>query len=134
MLLAPRAYPLLRTHGQKDIRFLISILLMMVCVQTFSMHFHFSEGNQVDHHSHAHAHSTGDLDADHLVNEHDQEATNSIQGAITKQALSIEFFVFILLAIVTITQAKLRIRTGIRRKRPRYYLLFYRPPLRAPPF
>lgn len=106
---------------------------MMVCVQTFSMHFHFTDSSQVDHHSHAHAHSPGDLDADHLVNGHDQETTNSIQGAIAKQALSIEFFVFVLLAFVTISQAKLRIRKGIRRKRPRYYLLFYRPPLRAPP-
>ena len=123
----------MRSHGHKNIRFVISILLMMVCVQTFSMHFHLSDGNQVDHHSHAHAHSPGGLDADHLVNGHDQEATNDIQGAIAKQGLSIEFFVFLLLAIVAVSQARLLIRKGIGRKRPRYYLLFYRPPLRAPP-
>ena len=70
---------------------------------------------------------------DHLGTGHDDEATSELTGVIAKQTLSIDIFVFVLLTLVAVVQTKLRIRTGIRRKRPHYYLLFYRPPLRAPP-
>ncbi len=110
----------------------ISLLVMMVCVQTFAMHFHFPGAN-ADHHAHAHAHVSGIMDADHPTTGHDDEAAIDIPGAIVKQTLSIDIFVFVLLAVITVSQTSLRIRKGIRRKRPRYYLLFFRPPLRAPP-
>jgi len=111
---------------------IISILLMMVCVQIFSMHFHFSEG-KADHHTHAHAHAPGSMDVDHLGAGHDDEATSDPHGIIAKLTLSIGIFVSILLTLVAVAQTKLCIRKWMRRKRPRSYLLFYRPPLRAPP-
>ena len=99
------------------------------------MHFHFPAGT-ADHHNHAHAHThaPGGVDADHLGTGHDDEATSDFPGVIAKQTLSIDIFVFVLLTLVAVVQTRLHIRKGIRRKRPRYYLLFFRPPLRAPPF
>lgn len=109
---------------------------MMVCVQTFSMHFHFTDGGADHHarqHAHAHAHAPGGMDDDHLTTGHAEDAASDLAGAIARQALSIDIFVFVLLALVAVTRAGLRIRKGIRRERPRYHLLYYRPPLRAPP-
>ncbi len=105
---------------------------MMVCVQSFSMHFHFPDDG-TDHHIHAHAHAPGEIDADHLNTGHDDEPASDLPGIIVKQTLSMDIFIFILLTLVAVAQTRLRIGKGIRRKRPRYYLLFYRPPLRAPP-
>ena len=122
----------MRFHVHRTQSLIISILLMMVCVQTFSMHFHFS-GGEADQHTHAHAHAPGGIDVDHLNTGHDDEVSSELPGVIAKQTFSIDSFVFILLILVAVAQTKLRIQKWIRRKRPHYYLLFYRPPLRAPP-
>jgi len=112
--------------------FIISILLMLVCVQTFSMHFHYPAG-EAHPPTHAHVHASGGMDADHLGTGHDDEAASALPGIIAKLTPSIGILVAILLALVAVVQTRLCIRKWMRRKRPRYYLLFYRPPLRAPP-
>ena len=119
-------------RAHRDHYLIISLLLMMVCVQTFSMHFHFPD-DKTGHHTHAHAHASDGVDAEHLNTGHGDEPASELRGAIAKQTLSIDIFVFVLLTLVAAVQTKLRIQDGIRRKHPRYYLLFFRPPLRAPP-
>lgn len=111
---------------------IFSILLMLVCAQTLAMHFHFPAG-EADPHTHAHAHAPGGMDTDHLGTGHDDEATSSLHGIIAKLTPAIGILVAILLTLVAVIQARLCIRKWMRRKRPRYYLLYYRPPLRAPP-
>lgn len=109
---------------------------MMVCAQSLSMHFHFADGDaDADHHhqSHAHAHTYGDVDADHFTTEHDGEVSLDILGALTKQSLSLDLFVFAIIVLFSICLLKEAGWLSVARKRPRYHLLFFRPPLRAPP-
>lgn len=120
------------TRGSRRQYLVISLLLMMACVQTFSMHFHFPD-DSAGHHIHAHAHAPGGMEADHLNSGHDDGSISDLPGVIAKQTLSIDIFLFVLLTLIAVTQARLRIPQGARRQRPRYYRLFYRPPLRAPP-
>ena len=122
----------LRMRAHRNQGFIISILLMLVCVQTLAMHFHFPAG-ETDQHTHVHAHASGGMEADHLGTGHDDEATSDLPGVAAKLTLSVGIFVFILLALVAVAQTRLCIRNGMRRKPPRCYLQFYRPPLRAPP-
>ena len=96
------------------------------------MHFHFADGDD-EHQSHAHAHAHGNMDTDHLTTEHEGEANTDILGALTKQSLLLDLLVVTILALLWISKPKSRDWLGIRNTRPRYYLLFFRPPLRAPP-
>ena len=78
---------------------------MMVCAQSLSMHFHFADGDDDHHHqshAHAHTHTYGDVDADHFTTEHDGEVSLDIMGALTKQSLSLDLFVFAIIILFSI--------------------------------
>ena len=120
----------MRLHGHKNKSLIISILLMTVCVQSFSMHFHSAEGD--DEHG-SHAHVLGSMYADHLTTEHEGEAGPGFLETLVKQLPSLDLFVLVILTLFSISLSKSHVWLGIRKKRPRHYLLFFRPPLRAPP-
>ena len=123
----------MRLHGYKNTATIISILLMMVCVQTFSMHFHFTNGDD-EHQHHAHSHSLDSAHTDHMTEEHHDESTTDILGTtLAKQSISFYLFIPVLLALVVATLSKSRHWSSFREKRPQHHLLFFRPPLRAPP-
>ena len=123
---------MLRVHEYRNKSLIISILLLMICVQSFSTHVHFADGDD-EHPSHAHAHTLGSMHADHLVTEHHDEASSDILGTLSKQSLALDFLVSVLLAIVIVSLSNSRHWPSFREKRPRHHLLFFRPPLRAPP-
>ena len=122
----------MRLRGHRHKSLVISILLIMVCVQSFSMHFHFADGDE-HHQSHAHAHTHGSMDADHFTTEHEEEVNTDILGILIKPQLSLDLFVFVILALFPIALSKQPSWLGVGKKRPRIHLLFFRPPLRAPP-
>ena len=122
----------MRLRGHRHKSLVISILLIMVCVQSFSMHFHFADGDE-HHQSHAHAHTHGSMDADHFTTEHEEEVNTDILGILIKPQLSLDLFVFVILALFPIALSKQPSWLRVGKKRPRYQLLFFRPPLRAPP-
>ena len=84
----------MRLHGHKNKSLIISILLMTVCVQSFSMHFHSAEGD--DEHG-SHAHVLGSMYADHLTTEHEGEAGPGFLETLVKQLPSLDLFVLVLL-------------------------------------
>ena len=122
----------MRLHEYRNKSLIISILLMMVCVQSFSMHLHFAAGDD-EHPPHAHAHTLGGTHADHLITEHPDEASTDILGTLTNQLISLDFLVPVLLTLVFVSLSSLRHWPSFREKRPRHHLLFFQPPLRAPP-
>lgn len=122
----------MRLHGYRNTSIIISILLMMVCIQSFSMHFHIADGLG-EHQSHAHTHTLGSTHADHLTTEHHGEASIDILGTLAKQSLSPDLFVFVLLTLVFVSLSKSCHWPIFREQRPWHHLLFFRPPLRAPP-
>jgi hypothetical protein len=117
-------------HRNKSL--IISILLMMVCVQTFSMHFHSGGEHSADE-SHASAHIHSDMDTDHLALEHDGEAHIDIETTVGKQSFSLDLFVFLIVLFFSVLLPKSHRWLNSRGKCPPRYLLFFRPPLRAPP-
>ena len=120
-----------RGYGARGL--VISILLMMVCVQSFSMHFHLG-GSDDDHHEHhAHTHVQGGMDTDHFTTEHEDEVGDDIPGVVTKKSFSYDLFIVAFIAFVAIAVARRYSWPAARAKRPRYQLPFFRPPLRAPP-
>ena len=120
--------------GFKRRSFIISVLLLMICVQSFSIHSHLSHETS-EHHSHmlVHSHVT-DHDASHNADiEHADEASNEIQGALLKQLLSLDFLVYFLLFVVLLDLARCHHWQAGSQRTERRFLLFIRPPLRAPP-
>ncbi len=122
----------MRLHKYRNKNVIISILLMMVCVQSFSMHFHFADVDD-EYQPHAHAHTLGSTQADHLTTEHHDEASTDILGTLAKQSLSLNLFVSVFLALVFVSRSKSHHWPNFPEKHPRHHLLFFRPPLRAPP-
>lgn len=119
-------------RGYRSRRLIISTLLMMVCVQSFSMHFHLADGD--DHHGyHAHTHVQGGMDTDHFATEHEDEVGGDIPSVVSKNWFSYDLFVIAFIAFVAIAVARRHTWRAIHKRRPRYHLLFFRPPLRAPP-
>ena len=119
-----------RMYRKKSL--IISVLLMMVCVQTFSMHFHSGDEHNADE-THAHAHIHSEMDTDHLTLEHDDEAHTDIQTTVGKQSPSLDLFVFLIFVFFSALLSKSHRWLNSRAKCPPHYLLFFRPPLRAPP-
>ena len=65
--------------------------------------------------------------------DHADEASSDIQGALLKQLLSLDFLVYFLLFVVLLDLVRShRWQTG-NQPVEWHYLLFIRPPLRAPP-
>ena len=124
----------MRLQGHRARIIIVSVLLMMVCVQSFSMHFHLG-GSDDDHHHehHAHTHVQGSVDTDHLTTEHEDEVSGDIPGVVTKKSFSYDLFIVAFIAFVAIAVARRHSWPAARAKRPRYQLPFFRPPLRAPP-
>ena len=107
-------------------------MLMMLCVQSFSLHAHVQDGDE-EHHSHVHSHFHSDLHDDHLDSEHDEDTSTESNGTFSKQVHLFKYFVFILLILVPASLFQWRIRNPFRNKQRLRYLLLLRPPLRAPP-
>jgi len=122
----------LRFHEHRRKGFIICMLLMMVCVQSFSMHFHFADGDD-EQHSHAHTHTLYGMHADHLTTEHEDEASPDILGVLNKHSLSFDFFALAVLVLFPLFLSASHTWMGVHNKRQHRYLLFFRPPLRAPP-
>ncbi len=122
----------MRLHKYRNKSVVISILLMMVCVQSFSMHFHFADGDD-EYQPHAHAHTLGSTQADHVTTEHHDEVSTDILETLAKQSLSLDLLVPVLIALVFVSRSKSHHRPSFSEIRPRHHLLFFRPPLRAPP-
>ena len=116
-------------------KLVISIILMMLCVQSFSLHAHLPDGDEGDHHSHAHSHShiLNDLHDTHLDLEHDEDTSSESKGTFSKQLPFFKYFVFIFLIIVPTALLVWNIRNTSQDTQRLRYLLLLRPPLRAPP-
>ena len=119
-------------RGYRARGLIISVLLMMVCVQSFSMHFHLADGED-DHRPHAHTHAHGSTDADHFTTEHADEVSSDLTGALTKQSFVFDLFVFAIIGLFSISLANEHSWSAVHGTRPGHRLLFLRPPLRAPP-
>ena len=105
---------------------------MMLFAQSFSLHAHIDVGD--DHHqSHAHSHVINDTHDDHLNSEHNNEDDTETLGTIAKKAHLIDLCIFILLAIISTFLFKLNTWHPANNNQRTRYLLFFRPPLRAPP-
>ena len=122
----------MRSAGQRRKSLLIGILLVMVCVQSFSMHFHLADADN-DHKSHAHAHIYGSVETDHLTTEHEDEINTETLAILNKPWLSFDLFFLLVITQFAVSLSKESGRSAAAKKRPRYRLLFFRPPLRAPP-
>ena len=114
-------------------KLVISIILMMLCVQSFSLHAHLPDGDEGDHHSHAHSHILNDLHDTHLDLEHDEDTSSESKGTFSKQLPFFKYFVFIFLIIVPTALLVWNIRNTSQDTQRLRYLLLLRPPLRAPP-
>ena len=80
---------------------------MMVCVQSFGMHFHLTDGDEHHQpHVHAHAHTYGSMDADHFTTEHEDEIGKDILSILTKHRLSLDLFVFAIIALISVALPK----------------------------
>ena len=120
-------------RGYRSRGLIISILLMMVCIRSFSMHFHLG-GSDDDHHGyHAHTHVQGGMGTDHFTTEHGDEVSGDIPNVVTKKSFSYDLFIVAFIAFAAIGVARRHTWRAIHKRRPRYHLLFFRPPLRAPP-
>ena len=122
----------MRFSWYRNKNIIISVLLMMLSVQSFSLHAHISDGD--DHHSsHVHSHILNGLHSDHLDHEHEEGVGDATLGTLSKQSHLIDLCIFILLIVLPFSLYKLRIRKPARNNQRLHYLLFFRPPLRAPP-
>lgn len=110
-------------------------MLMMVCVQSFSMHFHLapiSDAHQTDHH--AHTHSIGDLGLEHQSDGHgDEQASADFLVTVFKQSLVLGLIFIALVTALVLPSYMVLFRWCIRKHRLRDYLFFLHPQLRAPP-
>ena len=122
----------MRLPGHRNKHFIISILLLMIFAQSFSMHFHFAEGD-AEHAHQAHTHSLDSLHDDHVTTDHDDEAGADLIGAFTQKSQAFDLFVFILLSFLFVFPLQFHFWRDNRSHHPPPYLLFFRPPLRAPP-
>lgn len=95
------------------------------------MHFHITYAD--DHQSHAHTHTYGGAGVDHFDSQIDEAAGTDIVSATTRQLFSFDLIALAILVAVSLALPKPRICPDAHRNRPRYKLLFFRPPLRAPP-
>ena len=120
-----------RGYGARGL--VISILLLMVCVQSFSMHFHLGGSGDDHHQHHAHTHVQGSVDTDHYTTEHEDEVSGDIPGVVAKKSFSYDLFIVAFIAFVAIAVARRHAWRAVHNILPRYHLLFFRPPLRAPP-
>lgn len=122
----------MRLSGHKNKHFIISILLLMIFAQSFSMHFHFTDGDS-EHSHQVHAHSLDSLHDDHVTTDHEEESSTDILGTLAKKSHSFDLLVVILLCLFPVALSKSHTWRRNRKHRPLHYLLFFRPPLRAPP-
>jgi len=118
----------IRRYRSKSL--IISVLMMMVCVQSFSMHFHFADDG---HQPHAHSHPLSNVHSDHETIEHQDKINTDMLGTLAKHLLSLDLFVSLLLIFVFTYQYISRYWLSFFEKLPPYQLFFIRPPLRAPP-
>lgn len=105
---------------------------MMLCVQFFSLHAHFTDDGD-HHHSHAHSHVLDDIHDHHLNTDHEDEDSVDILGMITKKLHIIDLCLFTLLAIFSAFFFKSNTCRSNNDIQQILGLLFFRPPLRAPP-
>lgn len=106
---------------------------MMVFVQSFLMHFHFFAEADDDHQSHAHAHTLDSTYADHFSEEHHDEVRTDILGTLAKYSLPLDLYVSALLILVLSLAFDSYYWARFREIRPQQKLLYFQPPLRAPP-
>lgn len=116
-------------RGHRRQYLVIGILLMMICVQSLSVHFHFSGADGAPHSSHTH----GSLDADQFDGEHAGETCADSVAAVAWPTLAIAVLLPALLAVVGLPASTTVRWTVVRNARTPYHLLFFSPPLRAPP-
>ena len=124
---------MLQFNKYKGKKFIISILLMVVFAQSFALHFHFADSDS-DHSHQAHAHFLDDLHDKHVTTDHEDETRLDLLGSLAKKLNSFVFLLVIFLSLFSVTLSKSNYWRINRKHRPPHHLLFYRPPLRAPPF
>jgi hypothetical protein len=111
--------------------------MMLLFVQSFSLHAHIPEGHDDhhadDHHSHVHSHVLTDLHDAHLDLEHDEDTVTETQGTFSNQIHLFKYFVFTFLIVVPTVLFVWNVRNTSRVRQRLRYLFQLRPPLRAPP-
>ena len=124
---------MLQLTGYRSKQFIISILLLMVFAQSFAIHFHFADSGS-EHSHQAHAHFLDDLHDDHVTTDHEEDASSDLLGSLAKKSNSFVFLIVVLLGLFSVTLSKSNCWWINRKHRPPHHQLFFRPPLRAPPF
>lgn len=125
----------LSVHKRKPL--VIGILLMMLCVQLFSLHAHLPDGDDHAHdhnheHAHVHSHILGGSHDDHLNSEHDEDSAATV-GTLAKQVLFLDLCFLFFLIIIPASLCDVCGRNHGQNKKRIRRLLFFQPLLRAPP-
>lgn len=123
----------MRFREQNRCRVSISIVLMLLLVQSFAPHFHVAADSPDGHdHSHAHSHVLDSNHHGHQGSDHD-EASATDTAAQVKQSGLFAGLVLLLTLLFLQRLPRLRYRSLLHAPAPPDPLLRFRPPLRAPP-
>ena len=122
----------MRSYLHRHKFYVFGVLLIMLCVQSFAMHFHFT-GSDHDHAPQAHAHALGSLHDGHAHGDHEDEASTDIPGLLVKKAFSLDFVVFSPFILFAVSTASAHVWWQRKTTSPPDKQPFLRPPLRAPP-
>jgi hypothetical protein len=133
-LIQEESFPL-QTSRHQIRALIISMLLIMVCAQSLSMHYHSSSPHDETHaHSHAHTHVVGHADLDHQINDHDdEEAGGDALATLVKQTILFGFILLSIFALLSTSASIILSRKSVPKKSLWDNLFFFQPPLRAPP-
>lgn len=132
--LQPNKASFVRFHGIQHRFFIFSILLMMVCVQAFSMHFHFvHEWDQQHSHALAHSHTADTMEAHHSGVSHEDSESMDLLCTLVKHMAPFYFLICACLLILYSSPTQSRRWRFVKKRFKWQFVLFFRPPLRAPP-